>query len=67
VTRLLLLLAIVFPTQALGLSQAAQEFLSISKQLEAVQCEKRRLRRAIAARVVETPFVSGRTAGRPAR
>jgi hypothetical protein len=48
VTRLLLFLAIVFPAQAFGISQAAQEFLSISKQLEAVQCEKRRLRREIA-------------------
>jgi septal ring factor EnvC (AmiA/AmiB activator) len=48
VTRLLLFLAIVFPAQAFGLSQVAQEFLAISKELEAVQCEKRRLRRTIA-------------------
>jgi hypothetical protein len=32
----------------LGLSAAAQEFMAISNQLEPVQCEKRRLRRAIA-------------------
>jgi hypothetical protein len=30
------------------LSAAAQEFMAISNQLEPVQCEKRRLRRAIA-------------------
>jgi hypothetical protein len=45
VIRLLLLL---FPIQALALSPAAQEFMSISRQLEQVQCEKRRLRREIA-------------------
>jgi hypothetical protein len=48
VNRVLLFLAIVLPTQVFGLSQAAQEFLSISKELESVQCEKRRLRREIA-------------------
>jgi chromosome segregation ATPase len=31
-----------------ALSPAAQEFMSISKELEAVQCEKRKLRREIA-------------------
>jgi hypothetical protein len=31
-----------------ALSPAAQEFMAISKDLEPVQCEKRRLRRAIA-------------------
>ena len=44
--RFLLLLAV--PLQALALSPAAQEFLTISKELEPVQCEKRQLRRQIA-------------------
>jgi len=48
VTRLLLLLGVTIPIQAFALSPAAQEFLSISKELESVQCEKRRLRREIA-------------------
>ena len=46
--RLLLLLGIVLPAPALGLSPAAEEFLTITRQLEEVQCEKRRLRREIA-------------------
>ena len=46
--RALLFVAIVVPLQVFGLSPAAQEFLSISKELEPVQCEKRRLRREIA-------------------
>jgi hypothetical protein len=48
VKRLLLLLGITIPVQVCALSPAAEEFLSISKQLEKVQCEKRRLRREIA-------------------
>ena len=44
--RFLLLVAV--PLQAFALSPAAQEFLTISKELEPVQCEKRRLRRQIA-------------------
>lgn len=36
------------PFQVLALSQAAQEFMAISKELEPVQCEKRQLRRKIA-------------------
>jgi hypothetical protein len=39
---------VLLPPPVLALSQAAQEFMAISKQLEPVQCEKRRLRRAIA-------------------
>jgi hypothetical protein len=46
VIRFLLLLLV--PPQALALSPAAKEFLSISKELEPVQCEKRQLRRQIA-------------------
>ena len=38
----------IVPLQVFGLSPAAQEFMSISKQLEPVQCEKRQLRREIA-------------------
>ena len=49
--RFLLLLAL--PLQALALSPAAQEFISISKELEPVQCEKRRLRRQMALAEVE--------------
>ena len=45
VIRLLLLLV---PMQAFALSPAAQEFMTISKELEPVQCEKRQLRRKIA-------------------
>jgi len=41
-------LAIWLPAQALALSPAAQEFMTITKELEPVQCEKRRLRREIA-------------------
>ena len=44
----LFLLGIALPLQVLGLSQAAQEFLAISRKLEPVQCEKRKLRREIA-------------------
>lgn len=45
--RLLLVLALVsFP--AMALSPAAKEFMQISARLEPVQCDKRKLRRAIA-------------------
>jgi hypothetical protein len=37
-----------FPLQVFALSQAAQEFMAISRELEPVQCEKRQLRRKIA-------------------
>ena len=47
VTRFLLLLALL-PAPAFALSPAAQEFMTISKELEPVQCEKRQLRRKIA-------------------
>ena len=50
--RLLLLLFLV-PSPAWALSAAAQEFMQISRELEPVQCEKRRLRRAIALAEVE--------------
>jgi hypothetical protein len=41
-------LGIVFHVPVFALSPAAQEFMAISKELEPVQCEKRRLRREIA-------------------
>jgi hypothetical protein len=43
-----LLLGLLIPVPLFALTPAAQEFLSITKQLEDVQCEKRRLRREIA-------------------
>ena len=39
--------------QVFALSPAAQEFMAISKELEAVQCEKRKLRRQITLAQVE--------------
>jgi hypothetical protein len=42
------LLGCLLCTPVLALSPAAEEFMSISKVLEPVQCEKRRLRREIA-------------------
>lgn len=44
----MLLLGLLIPVPLFALTPAAQEFLSITKQLEDVQCEKRRLRREIA-------------------
>jgi hypothetical protein len=49
---LLLVLALAAPP-ALALSSAAREFMEISAQLEPVQCEKRKLRRAITLAQVE--------------
>ena len=46
-----LLLLAVFPSW--GLSPEAQEFMKITRQLEPVQCEKRKLRRQIALAEVE--------------
>ena len=43
-----LLLAALLPAPVFALSPAAQEFMTISKELEPVQCEKRQLRRKIA-------------------
>jgi hypothetical protein len=47
-TRFLLFLIVFVPAPVSALSDAAQEFMKISQQLEPVQCEKRRLRREIA-------------------
>jgi hypothetical protein len=38
----------IVPAAVLALSPAAEEFMAISRELEPVQCEKRRLRREIA-------------------
>ena len=45
------LMLISFP--AWGLSPAAQEFMTIAKELEPVHCEKRKLRRELALAEVE--------------
>ena len=42
------LTGLLFSASVTALSSAAQEFMSISKELEPVQCEKRQLRRRIA-------------------
>jgi hypothetical protein len=44
----LVFLVLVNPLPAWPLSAAAEEFMKISRELEPVQCEKRRLRREIA-------------------
>lgn len=46
--KLALLIVIAVAPQAQALSAQAQEFMAITKQLEQVQCEKRRLRREMA-------------------
>jgi len=48
VKRLLLVLGMIAPVPVFALSPAAEEFMAISRELEPVQCEKRRLRRDIA-------------------
>ena|SRR5688500_11438229 len=45
------LLAVAFP--AWGLSPEAQEFMTITKELEPVHCEKRKLRRSLALAEIE--------------
>ena len=47
------LVMLLWPCAALALTPAAQEFIDISAQLEPVQCEKRKLRRALALAEVE--------------
>jgi hypothetical protein len=51
--RMVLALGLALPIPAFALSAAAQEFMQISRELEPMQCEKRRLRRAIALAEVE--------------
>jgi hypothetical protein len=46
--RALLVVALLTASPALPLSREAQEFMEVTKKLEPVQCEKRRLRREIA-------------------
>ncbi len=43
----LVLLLLALPLQAFALSPAAQEFMTITKDLEPVQCQRRQLRRQI--------------------
>lgn len=47
------LLACLLSFPAFGLSRDAQEFMKITDALEPVQCEKRKLRRAIALAEIE--------------
>ena len=48
-----LALILLLPATALPLTPAAREFMDISKELEPVQCEKRRLRREMALAEIE--------------
>ena len=47
------LLVLLVAAPAYALSPAAQEFMSITKELEPVQCEKRQLRRELARAEIE--------------
>jgi hypothetical protein len=47
------LVVLLWPCAALALTPAAQEFIDVSAKLEPVQCEKRKLRRAIVLAEVE--------------
>jgi hypothetical protein len=61
--RLLLVCAVAScSAPASALSPQAQEFMSISRELEAVQCEKRRLRREIAFAEAERRDADARAA-----
>ena len=53
VTLIAAALLVGFSLPAQALSSAAQEFVSISRELEPVQCEKRRLRRQMALAEIE--------------
>ncbi|HEU4353008.1 MAG TPA: hypothetical protein VFR66_14150 [Burkholderiales bacterium] len=46
--QLVLVVGVILSAPVFALSSAAEEFMAISKELEPVQCEKRRLRRDIA-------------------
>jgi hypothetical protein len=56
---LLILWLVCLPAYAL--SPAAQEFMSITKELEPVQCEKRQLRREIARAEIEQRAADAKT------
>ena len=47
------LVLLLFSGSAFALSQEAREFMKITAELEPVQCEKRKLRRAIALAEIE--------------
>ena len=51
--RFLLFVLALLPLQGLALSKEAKEFMKITADLEPVQCEKRKLRRAIALAEIE--------------
>jgi hypothetical protein len=48
VKQLVVLFGVIVAVPVFALSPAAEEFMAISKELEPLQCEKRRLRREIA-------------------
>ena len=50
---LLTLLLVLIPAPAHALSAEAKEFIAITRELEPVQCEKRRLRREMALAEIE--------------
>ncbi len=45
--RLLLAALLIVPAPGFALSEAAREFMELTRQLEPVQCERRKLRREI--------------------
>jgi hypothetical protein len=51
--RFFLLTVLLVPLSGLALSPEAKEFMEISKRLEPMQCEKRKLRREIALAEIE--------------
>ena len=53
-TKLVLAFAAFISNPCWGLSRDAQEFIDISRKLEPLQCEKRKLRREIALAQVES-------------
>ena len=53
-TKLVLAFAVFIANPCWGLSRDAQEFIDISRKLEPLQCEKRKLRREIALAQVES-------------
>ena len=59
--RSLIFLGMFLPAPVFALSPAAQEFMNISKQLEPVQCQKRKLRREIALAEAEQRDAEVRT------
>jgi len=55
------ILSLLLPLPSFALTREAQEFMKITAALEPVQCEKRKLRRAIALAEVERRDAEART------